>query len=148
MYKYQCLREEVTKFSSFLVSKFSFHQNAKLLLFYLCGRRGCFTSETHIGDEQTVPYELPNNLRVEERCTRRICGGGPGYYNIFLNHLFNSFIHGYELMGYFITKLKLQVKVCVEKNSRGFFKLVTIVKEPFDNCLKYFSNVVIGDRQV
>ena len=39
-------------------------------------------------------------------------------------------------MGYFITKLKLQVKVSVEKYGKGFLKLIAITKEPFDSCLK------------
>ena len=55
---------------------------------------------------------------------------------------------GDELMGYFITKLKLQVKLSVEKNARGFLKLVAITKEPFDSCLKCFSSVAVGERQV
>jgi len=42
----------------------------------------------------------------------------------------------------------LQIKVEVERNSRGFFKLVKIVIEAFDNCGKCYSNVAITDRQV
>ena len=51
-------------------------------------------------------------------------------------------------MGYFITKLKLQVKVSVEKYGKGFLKLIAITKEPFDSCLKCFSSVAVGERQV
>ena len=51
-------------------------------------------------------------------------------------------------MEYFITKLKLQVKISVEKNGRGFFKLVDITKEPFDSCLKCYSSVAVGEQQV
>ena len=36
----------------------------------------------------------------------------------------------------------------VERNSRGFFKLVKIVIEAFGNCGKCYSNVAITDRQV
>ena len=64
------------------------------------------------------------------------------------NYLFNSFIRRDELMGYFITKLKLQVKIFVEKNGRGFFKLVDITKEPFDSCFKSYSSVAVGERQI
>ena len=51
-------------------------------------------------------------------------------------------------MGYFITKLTLQVQITVQKNARGFLKLIELKKESFDSCLNCYSSIVVGARQV